>query len=188
MRAAPSTRCSPYPRDVTEKIDGKGRPTPKRSQKARGPVAPPPTNRRAAAKAMRAKQAADRKAIRDGSKKGDERAFLPRDRGPVRSYVRDQVDSQRTLGPLLMPYMIVVIIIGFTNNAALYGAAFLSMLGVILVVGIDFARLGRKVGKGIREKFPDTKPRQHVFYGIQRTMLIRRWRTPPPKVVVGADV
>jgi hypothetical protein len=173
---------------VTEQTQGKGRPTPKRNQKARGPVAPPPTNRRAAAKQLRAKQAEQRRAVRDGSRAGDERMFLARDRGPVRSYVRDAVDSQRTLGPFLLPYMVIVILLGFVNNPQLYAAAFLSMLGVIVIVAIDFIRIGRVISRGVKERFPDQKRRPHVIYGIQRTTLIRRWRTPPAKVSVGADV
>lgn len=174
---------------MTEQTQGKGRPTPKRNQKARGPVAPPPTNRREAAKQLRAKQAEQRAAVRSGAKAGDERMFLPRDRGPVRSYVRDLVDSQRSLGPFLLPYMIVVIILGFVPNKQLYAAAFLSMLGVIVIVALDYIRLGRMISKGLKERFPDEKKRRpHVLYGLQRTALIRRWRTPPVKVELGADV
>jgi len=174
---------------VTEQTQGKGRPTPKRNQKARGPVAPPPTNRREAAKQLRAKQAEQRAAIRSGSKAGDDRMFLARDRGPVRSYVRDVVDSQRSLGPFLLPFMILNVAVSFVGNAALNRAGFLAMLGVIVIVGFDLARLGRLISKGIAERFPDEeKRRPHVFYGLQRTTLIRRWRTPPAKVAVGTDV
>jgi hypothetical protein len=173
---------------VTEQTQGKGRPTPKRNQKARGPVAPPPTNRREAAKQLRAKQAEQRAAIRSGSKIGDERVFLARDRGPVRSYVRDVVDSQRTLGPILLPFMILNVVVSFVGNADLNRAGFLAMLGVIVIVGFDLARVGRLISKGVATRFPDEKRRPLVFYGLQRTTLIRRWRTPPAKVAVGADV
>ena len=172
---------------MTEKTTGKGRPTPKRSQRARGPVAPPPTNRREAARALRMKQAQEREQVRKGSKAGDEKYFLPRDRGPVRAYVRDLVDSQRTLGPFLLPYMLLTFVTEFIDQA-LYAAAFLGMVGVIVVVGADYVRLGRLISKGLAERFPDERRRPHVFYGIQRTALVRRWRTPPPRVAVGADV
>ena len=173
---------------MSQQTEGKGRPTPKRNQKARGPVSAPPTNRREAAKALRAKQAEQRSAIRSGSKAGDEKYFLARDRGPERSYVRDIVDSQRTLGPILLPYMVFVIGIGFTNDPQLYAISFLSMLAMMLVVGINFVILGRGISQKLKARFPDVKARKHVFYGIQRTMLIRRWRTPPAKVAIGADV
>ena len=172
---------------MTEKTEGKGRPTPKRSQRARGPVAPPPTNRREAARALRMKNAQQRDAIRKGSKAGDEKYFLPRDRGPVRAYVRDLVDSQRTLGPVLLPYMLVVLVTGFIDQV-LYAAAFVGMLGVIVIVALDWVRLGRIISRGLAERFPDERRRPHVFYGIQRTALVRRWRTPPAKVAVGDDV
>ena len=175
---------------MTEKTEGKGRPTPKRNQKARGPVAPPPTNRREAAKQLRQKQAENRKAIREGSKAGDERAFLARDRGPVRAYVRDVVDSQRSIGPLLMPYMIVVIVIGLIPPlVTIYPSAFLGMILLLMFAGFDFLRLGRLISKGIKERFPDEKKmRPHVFYGLQRTSLIRKWRTPPARVSFGSEV
>ena len=173
---------------MTEQTQGKGRPTPKRNQKARGPVAPPPTNRREAARQLRAKQAEQRSAIRAGSKAGDERMFMARDRGPVRAYVRDLVDSQRTLGPFLLPYMVFDVAVSFVGNAALNSAAFLSLLGVILFVGMDLTRLGRLISKGLKERFPEERRRPHVFYGLQRTTLIRRWRTPPVRVAIGADV
>ena len=173
---------------MTEKTQGKGRPTPKRNQKARGPVAPPPTNRREAAKQLRAKQAEQRAAIRSGSKAGDDRMFLARDRGPVRGYVRDLVDSQRTLGPFLLPFMVLNVVISFVGNADINRAAFLAMLGVIVIVGVDLVRLGRVISTGVAARFPDEKRRPLVFYGLQRTTLIRRWRTPPARVAVGADV
>ena len=174
---------------MTEQTQGKGRPTPKRSQKARGPVQTPPTNRREAAKQLRAKQAQARASVRDGYKAGDERVFLARDRGPVRSYVRDAVDSQRSLGPVLLPYMVVVIVVGFLNDPGLYFAAFMGMIGLMVIVGMDFLRLGRLIRKGVRERFPDEKKlRGHVLYGLQRTTLIRKWRNPPVKVQVGDSV
>ena len=55
---------------MTEQTQGKGRPTPKRTQKARGPVAPPPTNRREAARQLREKQAVARKDLKGQSGPG----------------------------------------------------------------------------------------------------------------------
>ncbi|MCU1587381.1 MAG: conserved rane protein of unknown function, partial [Frankiales bacterium] len=104
---------------MTEQTQGKGRPTPKRRdvQKRRGgPVAPPPTNRREAAKALRAKQAADRQRGRAGSAGRSEGVLLARDQGPVRGLVRDLVDSRRNLGGLLMPAAALSIGSFFTRN------------------------------------------------------------------------
>jgi hypothetical protein len=174
---------------VTEKTEGKGRPTPKRSQKAKSYVAPPPTNRKEAAKALRARQAQERERVRTGSKRGDESAFLKRDKGPVRSYVRDVVDSQRSLGPALLPFMLFSVIVNFSGNQAVNSAAFLAMVAMIFVVGIDAVRLGRDIGKRLDERFGELEDRRkHVFYGLQRTTLIKKWRTPPAKVSLGDDV
>ena len=40
---------------------------------------------------------------------GDQRYLLPRDRGPVRAYVRDLVDSRPHLSGLFMPLAILVV-------------------------------------------------------------------------------
>jgi len=95
---------------VSEQTTGKGRPTPKRSeaQKRRsGPVAPPPTSRREAAKQLRAKQAENRQRVRKGSLAGDETALLKRDQGPVRKMVRELIDSRRSLGWILLHKVLV---------------------------------------------------------------------------------
>src|SRR3569833_3477811 len=87
---------------------GKGKATPKRREaeaKKRGPVAPPPTTMREAMKRNKELRKAnpqtkeDRraaaKARRDAMMRGDDKALLPRDRGPVKAYVRDLGDSRR---------------------------------------------------------------------------------------------
>ena len=87
---------------------GKGRATPKRREaeaKKRGPVAPPPRTTREAIKrnkvlrqqnpATKDERRAATKERRERMMAGDEKYLLPRDRGPVKAYIRDLVDSDR---------------------------------------------------------------------------------------------
>ena len=103
----------------------KGKPTPKRSEagRKRGPVAPAPMTSAEARK--RRKETAgpklsreERKAEQAGAPRGhverrermmagEDAYLLPRDRGPVRRYVRDVVDSRRNLLGLFMPSALV---------------------------------------------------------------------------------
>lgn len=169
---------------MTEKTEPKGRPTPKRSvagKRRSGPVAPPPTNRREAAKALRVKQAENRQRIKDGTARGDETAMLPRDAGPVRRLVRDTVDGRRTLGWLLLPTAGVVFVANFISLTA-SAVAFNVWVVALLVVGGDMVVTGRRISAVLKLNYPAEKRRPLVIYGLLRTTQFSRFRRPPPTV------
>ena len=103
----------------------KGRPTPKQSaNRKRGPVAPAPMTTAEARKrrkelrnskskeerkADRVARRADMDARRAKMMAGDEAYLLPRDKGPVKRYVRDLVDSRRNVLGLFMPSALVLV-------------------------------------------------------------------------------
>ena len=178
---------------MTEQTQGsqqpKGRPTPKRSEATKrrgGPVAPPPTNRREAAKQLRAKQADNRQRIKHRTASGDEKAMLPRDSGPVRRLVRDTVDARRSLGFLLLPVAGVVVIAGLAGNVQLQAITFGIWLATLLGVALDMVLAGLQLRKALRAAFPqETKLRGHIAYGLLRTTVVRRFRMPKPRVSRG---
>ncbi len=174
---------------MSEQTAGKGRPTPKRSdaQKRRGgPVAPPPTNRREAAKQLRAKQADARQSVRKANITGDDALLLKRDQGPVRRAVRDIVDGRRNLGFLLLPVAVIVVVAGFTPSRDLQAITFGIWLATLLGVFLDMLQVGFTMRNMVRRDFPgETKRRGHVAYGLLRTTVIRRFRMPRPQVTRG---
>lgn len=167
----------------------KGRPTPKRSeaQKRRGgPVAPPPTNRREAAKQLRAKQADQRTQVRKANITGDDKLLLARDRGPIRRTVRDVIDARRSLGWLLLPTAGVVVVSGLTKNLQLQAVTFGIWVATIVGVALDMTLAGLQVRKTLREQFPqEARLRSHISYGLLRTTVVRRFRMPRPQVKRG---
>lgn len=171
---------------MTEQSTGKGRPTPKRSEaqkKRTGPVAPPPTNRREAAKQLRAKQAENRQRMREGSLRGEETSLLKRDQGPVRRMVRDVVDSRRSLAWVLLPVAILVLATSFSTNNTVKVVSFEIWLAALAAAGIEMVFTAAAVRKALRESFPDEKKRgTHVWYGVLRTLTMRRLRVPRPQV------
>lgn len=169
---------------MSEQTQGKGRPTPKRSeaQKRRGPVTTPPTSRREAAKQLREKQAADRRRVREGSLRGDESAMLKRDQGPVRRLVRDVVDGRRSLGWVLLPIALLVVVTGFFRNPQLQAMAFAVWLASLAAVAIDMVFVALEIRRQVRAEFPDEPLRGHVAYGLMRTTVMRRMRVPRPRV------
>jgi hypothetical protein len=172
---------------------GKGRPTPKRrdAQRARGgPVTPPPTNRREAAKQLRERQAADRTRTRKANLGGgDDSALMARDRGPVRRLVRDVIDSRRSVGWVLLPVALAVVIAGLLQNIQVQAMAFGLFLATLLGALVDFVLIGFLLRGRIREQFPqEGRLRAHLGYGMLRSTVIRRMRMPRPQVQRGQRV
>jgi hypothetical protein len=171
---------------VSEQSTGKGRPTPKRSeaQKRRtGPVAPPPTSRREAAKQLRAKQAENRQRVRKGSMAGDETALLKRDQGPVRRMVREIIDGRRSLGWILLPLAVLVIVSGLAKSKDLQNLTFAVWLASLAAVAIDMTFTAFAISGAIKKAFPEEpRWRGHIRYGLMRTTVMRRFRVPRPTV------
>ena len=185
----------------------KGRPTPKRSQaaKSRGPVAPAPktaAEARARRKSLarpklsreerRAENAARRARTADRRERmmaGEEAYLLPRDRGPIRRFVRDVVDSRRNILGLFLPSALALMFIMFAVPQL---QAFMSpaMLVLMAVMTIDGLLLGRKVGNMVDERFPgNTESRWKLgLYAAGRASQLRRMRAPRPQVNRGHRV
>jgi hypothetical protein len=178
---------------VTEsQASGKGRPTPKRKDAQRrrgGPVAPPPSTRKEAAKRIRAEGAQKRRAVRTGTRSGDERNMMGRDQGPVRRLVRDLVDSRRHVGSLLLPATILPVAANLSTSLRVRAFATAVWLTAVVVTVVDMVVTGFIVRRRLRAQFPDdTKMRGHVGYAVVRTAQFRRFRLPPPQVRPGDPV
>ena len=177
---------------MTEQTQGKGRPTPKRrdvEKRRGGPVAPPPTNRREAAKALRAKQAADRQRGRTAATGPSDTLLLKRDQGPVRRLVRDLVDSRRNLCGLLMPAAAISIASFFTKDQQVLAAISGVFVATLVGVALDTVLLSSLIRRRLRADFPDERGLSgHVFYGALRSTVIRRFRMPKPTVERGTRI
>ena len=184
----------------------KGRPTPKRNErnKPRGPVAPAPMTaaearqRRKASRASMTKEerkaakAASRAAVaahRERVRAGDEAALSPYDKGPVRGYVRDIVDSRRNLLGLLLPAALLLVMPTlFAPRLQLIASPIMLLLMIAMIV--DGFLLARKVNRAVEAKFPGTAETRGKLglYAVSRATQLRRSRTPAPRVQRGAKV
>lgn len=183
----------------------KGRPTPKRREaqaRRRGPVAPAPLTSkeaRARRKSLRGTRAerkvdsAERKAtVQDRRARmlaGEEQFLLPRDKGPVKGYVRDIVDARRNLLGLFMP-LALVLILSMILSPALQAIVTLAMLVMMLFMIIEGVILGRIVNKRVLERFPDSTDSKFSlgWYAFVRASQIRRMRAPKPRVTAGDSI
>ncbi|MFM9367465.1 DUF3043 domain-containing protein [Streptomyces sp. Da 82-17] len=165
----------------------KGRPTPKRSeaQSQRRSVASTPTNRKEAAKRQREARRADMARQREALASGDERYLPVRDKGKVRRFARDFVDSRFCIAEYFLPMAVIILVLSMLRNPQLQNIALLLWLGVILLIVIDSVFTGIRLKKQLRERFPDEPKRGAVAYALMRTLQMRRLRLPKPQVKRG---
>ncbi|MEU6085898.1 DUF3043 domain-containing protein [Streptomyces sp. NPDC047085] len=165
----------------------KGRPTPKRSeaQSQRRSVASTPTNRKEAAKHQREERrqalARQRKALAGG----DERYLPARDKGPVRKFARDWVDSRLNIAEFFLPLAIVILVLSVVRVPSIQNIALLLWLVVIVLIVLDSAVSGFRLKKRLAERFPDQNRRGAVAYALMRSLQMRRLRLPKPQVKRG---
>ena len=168
---------------------GKGRPTPKRSdaQKRRsGPVPPPPANRKEAAKRAREQAAVTRSQARQGVARGDDRHLPGRDAGPVRALVRDVVDARRSVGVLMLPMSLLLVLAQLTKNIPVINFAATLFLALVLALAADVVVTSFTIRRRIAGQFPgEARMVRHVGYGILRSTVLRRFRMPTPRTSPG---
>jgi hypothetical protein len=182
---------------------GKGRPTPKRREaegRKRGPVQPPPrTTREAMRRARGSKEerkelAAKRREIRLANRQrmmsGDEKYLPARDRGPVKAWVRDMIDSRRNLLGLFMPLAIIVFVAMIAPNRALQSYATMLCLIMLLAMILEGVLNGRRLARLARAKFPKENIRgvSLGWYAFIRASQIRKLRIPKPRVKPGDKI
>jgi hypothetical protein len=178
----------------------KGRPTPKRREATRKQRALAPIQSKEEKKRAREAARAARSATRAAYMRGDESALPARDRGPVRRFVRDYIDSRRSIGEYFLPIIFVVLLLTLIPTKTSKNAEGLPqvpvtqlisigiMYSVLLISVLDGVRLNRKIKRLVAEKFPGTPLRGLGMYGWLRSTQMRRMRTPKPQVKAGTKI
>ncbi|MGW0041175.1 DUF3043 domain-containing protein [Rhodococcus sp. NPDC003348] len=200
-----STTPEPTTPTSSAVTEGKGRPTPSRREaegRRRGPVAPAPMTSKEArarrkesrgskeerklASAERRADAADRRARMLA---GEDKYLLPRDKGPVRAYVRDLVDSRRHLVGLFMPLAVLLILAMFLDPS-LQAFVTLGMFVMMLFMVVEGVIMGRQINNKVRERYPDSIDGGFKlgWYAFVRASQIRKMRAPQPQVSPGDAV
>ncbi|PJE94593.1 DUF3043 domain-containing protein [Streptomyces carminius] len=165
----------------------KGRPTPRRSEAEalRRAVVKPPSSRKEAAKRARQVRRAELARQREALAGGDERYLPARDRGPVRRYVRDFVDSKWHMAEFFLPLAVLILVLSMVPSVAVKNASLLMWLGVIVMIVADSLVTGFRLKRQLRERFPDESRRGAVAYALMRTLQMRRMRLPKPQIARG---
>lgn len=178
------------PADDATAAQGKGRPTPKRreAEQARKQRVKPALTRREQLRRDRERMKATRVKQREAMAKGDERYFLKRDQGEVRKFIRDFVDSRRTISEFFLPLVLIILVLSMIGNVQIQVFSTLFMFATMLMVIVDLILTNVRVKREIRKRFPDDDQRGHGLYAIARATQIRRLRMPKPTVRPGDTV
>jgi hypothetical protein len=164
------------------KAAGKGQATPRRKvQEAANKRPLVPTDRKVARQEAKVAATAARERARVGLALGEEKYLPVRDRGQQRKFARDFVDARYSMGELLVPFMVLIIIWSFIDAQAQLSViimwAFVALVfidSMILIISLR-RRLDVKFGRGSME-------RGVRWYAIMRGVQMRPMRLPKPQV------
>jgi hypothetical protein len=173
--------------EVAPKPGGKGRPTPSRkeAQAAAKARAKAPRSRKEAAAAQRSQRAESSRKVREAMKTGDERYFLPRDKGPERRFVRDYVDARFSFLELMIPAMLVTLVMGYSGIPALQRVSNLMLFGMFLLIIIDILTIRWRLRRELVRRFPSETHKGTTWYAVSRSMQMKFMRLPKPQVKIG---
>ncbi|XUL87613.1 DUF3043 domain-containing protein [Streptomyces galilaeus] len=188
-QAAPTDKVpltdSKQPRDPQAP---KGRPTPKRSeaQTQRRSVANTTLTRKDASK----RQRDERRVLMEKQRqalagRGDTRDLPLRDRGPVRKFARDYIDSRFNVAEFFLPMAVVILVLSVVQVPALQNIALLLWLVIIILIVVDSFLNVLRIRKQLAERFPGQDTKGTVWYSLMRSLQMRRLRLPKPQVKRG---
>lgn len=177
-------RTEEAPPPVEVKPGGKGRATPKRREAQAGRRRPlgASVDRKTARDEARRTRMETRLALQ----RGDESKMPARDRGPVKRFVRDYVDSRRTIAEFFLPIgvLLYIPIIALPGRGISYAATIGLFLLLVVLIG-ELTFLGLRLRRAVRERFGPDQARGVTMYGVLRAGQLRRWRLPRPQVKLG---
>ncbi len=178
---APATAPEPV---VLTKDGGKGRATPRRRDQQAARRQPLVTTDRKGAKTQsKTDQREARMSQRQAMARGDEKALMPRDRGPVKRYIRDYVDARLRIGEVILPLMLVMLLASVLLPNTWLRTNGLILVWIVAVVSVVDAALNwRRCKKRIVELTGNEPPKGSAWYCGMRAFQMRFSRMPKPQV------
>ena len=184
------TKSEPEVVPDSVKEGGKGRPTPSRKEaeaaaKARAKT---PRTRKEMAAAQRSSRSESSQKMRQAMKTGDERYLPARDKGPVKRFIRDFVDSRFSFIELMVPLLVVTMVLGYSGNSYLAGVGNTILLGTLLLVLVDMTMLRFRLRRELTRRFPDEPVKGTTYYAVMRALQMKFMRLPKAQVKIGQQL
>jgi hypothetical protein len=175
--------------DSAAKESGKGRPTPTRKQAEAANKRPlAPTDRRQAARMTKEQRDRARDRMNRALQTGEERYLPARDKGPVRRWTRDWIDARTSIGEYFLVAAVAMVVGTFALGRFPTASVImiLVMYAVTLSFAIDASVRGVRLRRALNRKFgAENVPKGTVWYGVSRSIQMRRTRLPKPQIKRG---
>ncbi len=176
-----------------EETTGKGRRTPSRKEAelARRQERKPTRTRREQMEADRRRRQEIRKKQRESLATGQGDHLPPRDRGPVKAFVRDYIDRRFNVAEFLLPILVFMLLFNIFAPqvmSAVQVASVVSILWMATILGtvLDEVILVRGMKRALRRRFPDASAKGTTSYAVLRSSQVRRFRLPKVTIKRGA--
>jgi hypothetical protein len=166
----------------------KNRPTPRRRDQEAARRQPLVVADRKRAKQLdRAKRNEQLTKTRQAMLTGDESGLPPRDKGPVRRYIRDHIDALWNLAEFMLPVMLVVLALSFLRTSTILFFVMLLTYSVLLAAVLDTFIMWRRLRKKLVAKFGEeaATAKGNGLYAAMRAFQLRRSRMPRALVARG---
>ena len=182
-------RTHPEPETPTtiDKVGGKGRPTPTRKEaeaaaRARAKV---PRTRKEQMAAQRAARGDSSRRMREAMKTGDDRYLPSRDRGPVRRFIRDFVDSRFSFIELMVPLLVLSMVLGYSGSDDMVQLGNTVLFTTLLVIVVDIVMLRFRLRRELARRFPGESTKGALLYAAMRSLQMKFLRLPKAQVKIG---
>lgn len=166
----------------------KNRPTPRRRDQEAARKRPLVVTDRKQARAIdKEKRREGLNRTRQAMLTGDESGLPPRDKGPVRRYIRDYVDARRNLAEFMLPVMLVVLALSFLRTSEVLLGVTVMTYGILLTAIVDTFLMWRRLKARLVEKFgaEASSMKGNAMYAAMRAFQLRRSRMPKVQVKRG---
>ena len=113
-----------------------------------------------------------------------DRDLAPYDRGPVRAFIRDEVDARRRLVGAFLPVLGIVVIAALNPASDWQRWALYAGLAALAAVVVDAVLMGVSITRAARATFPDEDVPALAtgWYAFLRAHRSRSVRRPAPRV------
>jgi Protein of unknown function (DUF3043) len=175
---------------AVDKSGGKGRPTPSRKEAqalARQRAKTPRSRKEMTAAQRRARSESSQK-MRAAMKSGDERYLPARDKGPVRRFIRDFVDSRFSFVELMIPLLVATIVLGYSGSPRLVAIGNTIMFGTLMLVTLDVVVMRFRLRRELARRFPEESLKGTTYYAVMRSLQMKFMRLPKPQVKIGQQL
>lgn len=183
FRAKEPEPARPVDSEVAESTEStapqrKKQPTPTRRQAEQAR-----RDRRSPALTKKERRQRERQAIsRERSK-----IMQEREKEPERALLRDYVDARFNIGEFLLPVLALMLALTFLSQvwAAAPLVSTIGLYGYIMLTIVDTVLLWRGFKKVLAERLPKVNPKGLLGYAFNRSIQIRRFRNPAPRIKRG---